>query len=68
VVDYERGRNEKGWLPMRLGGGLGGEKRKSVKEKIINSWTTQLQRPKFNRLIDDRRDNELDRCSKRQRN
>lgn len=24
VVDYERGRTVKGWLPRRLGGGLGG--------------------------------------------
>lgn len=28
LVDVERGRTEKGWLPRRLGGGLGGRKTK----------------------------------------
>lgn len=28
LVDVERGRTVKGWLPRRLGGGLGGESRK----------------------------------------
>lgn len=30
LVDVERGRTHKGWLPRRLGGGLGGRKEKSV--------------------------------------
>ncbi|CAK5086071.1 unnamed protein product [Meloidogyne enterolobii] len=28
VVDYERGRTKKGWLPRRLGGGKGETRRK----------------------------------------
>jgi len=30
LVDVERGRTNKGWLPRRLGGGLGGRKEKST--------------------------------------
>lgn len=30
LVDVERGRTNKGWLPRRLGGGLGGRKEKTV--------------------------------------
>lgn len=30
LVDVERGRTNKGWLPRRLGGGLGGRKEKSA--------------------------------------
>lgn len=30
LVDVERGRTHKGWLPRRLGGGLGGRKEKAV--------------------------------------
>lgn len=30
LVDVERGRTHKGWLPRRLGGGLGGRKDKSL--------------------------------------
>lgn len=34
LVDVERGRTSKGWLPRRLGGGLGGRKIKGESSKV----------------------------------
>ncbi len=36
VVDVERGRTVRGWKPRRLGGGLGGESRKSIPVRALS--------------------------------
>lgn len=40
LVDVERGRTQKGWLPRRLGGGLGGRKEKPASPQEP-SWTSR---------------------------
>ncbi|KAI1297177.1 U1 small nuclear ribonucleoprotein 70 kDa [Halotydeus destructor] len=56
LVDVERGRTVKGWLPRRLGGGLGGTRRGGPDENARHSGRD-----------DDRADNDRDRNSRQER-
>ena len=64
LVDVERARTVKGWLPRRLGGGLGGTRRGGVEVNIKHSGREdnvrekeryRLEREKEDRRVDDRR-------------
>lgn len=46
MVDVERARTVKGWLPRRLGGGLGGTRRGGVEVNIKHSGREDNQREK----------------------
>jgi hypothetical protein len=64
LVDVERARTVKGWLPRRLGGGLGGTRRGGVEVNIKHSGREDnarekerylLEKERENRRVDDRR-------------
>ena len=38
IVDYERGRTKKDWIPRRLGGGKGDTRRDRDEEKMIREF------------------------------
>ena len=44
LVDRELGRTKRSWLPRRLGGGKGGEKRRSEADKIVQEVQNELRR------------------------
>merc|ERR1712098_923483 len=44
LVDVERGRTVKGWLPRRLGGGLGGTRRGGDHENVRHSGRDDTRR------------------------
>lgn len=46
MVDVERARTVKGWLPRRLGGGLGGTRRGGAEVNIKHSGREDNQREK----------------------
>lgn len=44
LVDRELGRTKRSWFPRRLGGGKGGEKRRSDSDKIVEEVQSELRK------------------------
>lgn len=44
IVDVERGRTVSGWLPRRLGGGLGGTRNRAIREERSHSMSQDRER------------------------
>jgi len=73
LVDVERGRTVKGWLPRRLGGGLGGTRRGGDEENVRHSGRDDARRDRDRRRSRSRdrrrsRDRKRDRSRSRDRN
>jgi hypothetical protein len=69
LVDVERARTVKGWLPRRLGGGLGGTRRGGAEVNIKHSGREdnvrekeryRLEREREDRRVDERREFKID--------
>lgn len=58
MVDVERARTVKGWLPRRLGGGLGGTRRGGAEVNIKHSGREDNQREKERYAAREREDRE----------
>ena len=61
MVDVERARTVKGWLPRRLGGGLGGTRRGGVEVNIKHSGREDNQREKERYAAREREDRDRTR-------
>lgn len=60
LVDVERARTVKGWLPRRLGGGLGGTRRGGAEVNIKHSGREDNQREKERYAAREREDRTRD--------
>merc|ERR1712098_540415 len=68
LVDVERGRTVKGWLPRRLGGGLGGTRRGGADVNVRHSGRDDSRRDRSRDRDRDRdRDRRRDRSRSRDR-
>merc|ERR1719270_3270483 len=65
LVDVERGRTVKGWLPRRLGGGLGGTRRGGADVNVRHSGRDDTRRDRSRER--DRGDRDRDRRRDRSR-
>ncbi|XP_055377501.1 U1 small nuclear ribonucleoprotein 70 kDa [Condylostylus longicornis] len=69
LVDVERARTVKGWLPRRLGGGLGGTRRGGADVNIKHSGREdnerERERYRLEREREDRRERDRDRFERR---
>lgn len=67
LVDVERGRTVKGWLPRRLGGGLGGTRRGGPEINVRHSGREDNSREERGERANGDRDRDRDRERERDR-
>ncbi|KAL0808762.1 hypothetical protein ABMA28_012443 [Loxostege sticticalis] len=65
LVDVERARTVKGWLPRRLGGGLGGTRRGGADVNIKHSGREDNERERERYRLEQHRDRDRDRERRR---